>query len=331
MQGSMKKRNIALALAGAAGAAVAVKMLTRASTVDWEDVAQLVPNSSNSHFTHVDGMRIHYQEFGDTADPVVIMLHGYTASSYVWQTAAPMLAARGFHVLAPDLIGYGYSDKPRWFEYSIDAQARIVSRFMDRLGIGRATIVGSSYGGAIAATLALDYTERVDKLVLVDSVINDDIKSHPLLRLASVPGLGEIVTPFLADSRALLRYRMRGTLGPASQHLITEDRIDNVRRPLMAADGHHSLLATSRNWSANRIEHDAHLIAQPTLILWGENDTITPLKNGHKLHEQILHSRLLVFQNCGHIPQEEATEGFVDAITEFASRDKVKGLPPPAA
>ena len=161
----MKKRNIALAVGGAVGAAVAVKLLTRAGSVDWDDVADKVIHSDRSHFVNVDGARVHYQEFGDASKPPIILLHGYTASVYVWKTAAPMLAEDGFRVIAVDLLGFGYSEKPSWFDYSIQSQARMVSRFMNRLGIGRATIVGSSYGGAVALTLTLDYPERVQKLV----------------------------------------------------------------------------------------------------------------------------------------------------------------------
>src|SRR5437868_8914115 len=115
----MKKRNIGLALLGAAGAAVAVKLLTRAATVDWDDAAAHVPHSEHSHFVNVDGIRVHFQEFGDVGHPTIILIHGYTASVYVWHKVAPLLAGSGFHVLAVDLVGFGYSEKPRWFEYSI--------------------------------------------------------------------------------------------------------------------------------------------------------------------------------------------------------------------
>jgi pimeloyl-ACP methyl ester carboxylesterase len=317
----MKKRDVALGVAGAIGAAVAIKMLTRARSVNWDDVADLIPHSEHSHFVQVDGARIHFQEFGDATKPTILLIHGYTASLYVWKTVAPMLADAGFHVVALDLLGFGYSDKPSWFDYAIGSQARVVARFMNRLGIGRATIVGSSYGGAVAATLALDYPERVEKLVLVDTVCNDNLKNHPILKLASVPGLGEALTPFLIDSRAFQRHRMRGTLARANHQLITKDRVESIRRPLAAADAHHSLLATSRAWSANRIEQDAHLIDQPTLIIWGEDDKVIPVSDGHKLHHSILHSRFVVLKDCGHIPQEEKSDLFVELVTEFC-RDR---------
>ena len=320
----MKKRNLALAVGGAVGAAVAVKLLTRADTVAWEDVADKVAHAEYSQFIQVDGARVHYQEFGDASKPPIILIHGYTASVYVWKSAAPMLAAEGFRVIAVDLLGFGYSEKPKWFDYSIQSQARMVSRFMNRMGIGRATVIGSSYGGAVAATLTLDYPERVEKLVLVDAVINDDLKGHPVLRFASLPGVGEAITPFLADSKFFLRFRMQGTLARANHHMITDERIESIRRPLFAADGHHSLLATSRNWSASHIERDAHLINQPTLIIWGEEDTVIPIESGYKLYEAILNSRFVVLKDCGHIPQEEKSELFTELVTEFCRDRKGK-------
>src|SRR5438105_9263272 len=127
----MKKSNLALALGGAVGAAVAVKLLTRAATVNWDDVSERVPHSEKSHFTNIDGARVHYQEFGDSAKPHMVLIHGFPASVYVWKTVAPMLANAGFHVIAIDLLGFGYSEKPSWFDYSIQSQARMISRFMN--------------------------------------------------------------------------------------------------------------------------------------------------------------------------------------------------------
>jgi pimeloyl-ACP methyl ester carboxylesterase len=315
----MRKRDAALIVGGAAAAAVAVKMLTRAKTVAWRP--ELVPHAQHSRFVAVDGIRVHYQEFGEATAPAVVLLHGYTASLFVWKTAAPMLADAGLRVIAIDLVGFGFSEKPRSFEYSIQSQARMVTRFLDRLGVGKAVIAGSSYGGAVAATIALDDAERVEKLVLVDAVINDDLLSHPVLRLGALPLIGEIVTPFVSDSKIFLRHRMHGTLAKVNHHLVNDERINGVRRPLLAADGHHSLLATARNWSANRIERDAHLIRQPTLIIWGEDDAVIPIRDGYKLRDRVPGSRLVVLKDCGHVPQEEQTASFTSLVAGFIKSD----------
>ncbi|HEX8286661.1 MAG TPA: alpha/beta hydrolase [Pyrinomonadaceae bacterium] len=318
----MNKKNLALGLGGAVGAIVAWKFLARASEVNWEKVADKVHHPEHSHFIEVDGATIHYQEFGEKNNPTLILIHGFTASTYVWHSVAPRFAGEGFHVIAVDLLGFGYSEKPASFEYTIEAQARMIARLMNRLGIGTATIVGSSYGGAVAATVALDYPERVEKLVLVDAVINDDPKSHPVLRLASIPGVGELVTPFLVDSKRFLKKRMQATIAPVNHHLITKDRIDSVIRPLNAANAHRSVLQTSRNWNANRIEKDAQYIKQPTLIVWGEQDQVIPLECGEKLYGSILNSRFVILKNCGHVPQEEKSDLFAELVTGFCKHRK---------
>ncbi|MCY7346580.1 MAG: alpha/beta hydrolase, partial [Pyrinomonadaceae bacterium] len=153
----MNKKNLALGIGGAIGAIIGVKMLTRARSVDWKTVSDKVQHAENSHFAEVDGATVHFQEFGEQTNPTVFLIHGYTASTYIWNTTAPLLAAQNFHVVAVDLVGFGYSDKPASFDYTIAAQARMIERLMNRLGIGKATMIGSSYGGAVAATLALDY------------------------------------------------------------------------------------------------------------------------------------------------------------------------------
>jgi len=315
----MKKRNIAIALGGAGTLALAVTIARRAKTVEWDDVSSLVPHSDKSDFVNVDGARVHYQEFGDAADPTLLLVHGYTASVYVWKTVAPMLAERGFHVVAVDLLGFGYSEKPVSFDYTIPSQARMVLRLMARIRIAKATLVGSSYGGAVAATIALDEPARVEKLVLVGAVINDEATSHPLLRLAKFRGVGEVLTPLLARSPRFFRMRMRATLAKSNHHLITRERLAAVRRPLNAADGHRSVLATSRAWDAQRIERDAHLISQPTLILWGDSDQVIKIHNGYKLHQEIEGSRFVIFKDCGHVPQEEKSEPFVQLVSTFLS------------
>ncbi len=321
----MKKRNLALGAVGAIGGLVAWKMLTRAGDVSWDDIVHKIHHAENSHFVVVDGVRVHYQEFGDVSQPKMILVHGYTASTYVWGAVAPKLAVEGFHVIAIDLLGFGYSDKPAWFEYSIASQARVLEQFMNRLGIGRATLVGSSYGGAVAATVALDYPERVEKLVLVGAVCNDEAKTNGILRFVSMSGVGEILSPFLIDSRRFLKSRMRRTIAPSNHHLITEERLDAVSRPLRAKNAHNSVLTSARNWNASRIEADAHLINQPTLLIWGENDTIIPIHNAQRLYDSIVHSRLVVLKDCGHVPQEENPERFVELVSSFV-KDK-KGKP----
>lgn len=319
----MKKRYlVAGAIGGAIGATIAYKMLSRDNEVNWDEVFEDVIHSEYSHFVEVDGTRVHFQEFGDRRNPTLLLIHGFTASTYSWHKVTLALAERGFHVVAVDLLGFGFSGKPKWFDYTITSQARMISRFLNRIGVGRAIVAGCSYGGAVAATVALDYPEFVEKLILVDAISNDAVKNRTVFRLAGLPGIGEVVSAFLTDSRRFSKMRMHDTLAKENYHLITDERVEAIIRPLSAADAHNSVLMTLRNWDANRIEEDARLINHQTLLIWGEDDTVVPIHHAEKLHQSILNSRMVVFRQCGHVPQEEYPEGFVQVVTDFCHDKK---------
>lgn len=250
--------------------------------------------------------------------PPVILIHGFTASTFVWKDVLVPVADAGFRVIAPDLVGYGYTEKPRRGEYTIDAQARMILGLMDSLGIERATLVGNSYGGAVACFCALDHPERVSRLVLMSAVINDEPMRQPMAKLARAPLVGDLITPLMINSRRLSRWRQKKKIrSPGSPLIYDEERLDAHHRPLMAASAHRAVLRTLRNWHASRIEQEAHRIHQPTLLIWGENDLETPLRYGQHLHEVMPDARLVVFRHCGHLPQEEYPREFTEVVTSF--------------
>src|SRR6185295_12740291 len=153
----MKKRYwIGGISASALAAAVAAKLLLRPKDAHWEQNRDAIFHADYSRFMDVDGVGVHYQEAGEPDAPTIILIHGFATSNLVWSKVFLDLAAGGFRVIAPDLLGYGYSDKPRELEYTIARQAEMVIGFMKRVGIRRAVLVGSSYGAAVAATIALD-------------------------------------------------------------------------------------------------------------------------------------------------------------------------------
>src|ERR1051325_12163631 len=205
----MKKRYLIAGAGGLAGAALAVKLLRRAADVEWEEHARALHHADRSRFVEVDGVRVHYQEAGRVDAPPLILIHGFTASTFVWKDVLLPLADAGFRVIAPDLLGFGYSGKPRHVEYTIDAQARMIMGLMEELGIERAALVGSSYGGAVAAPCALDNPERVSKRVLISAVTNDEPMQQPMAKLARARVVGDLITPLMIDSRRLSRWRQK--------------------------------------------------------------------------------------------------------------------------
>jgi pimeloyl-ACP methyl ester carboxylesterase len=315
----MKKRYWIAGAFGLLGAAMAVKLLHRPVDVDWDEHAHELHHAEHSRFALVDGVRVHYQEAGSTDAPPVLLIHGFTASNFVWSEVLLPIAESGLRVIAPDLVGFGFSDKPKQNEYTIDAQARMIVGLMDHLGIESATLVGSSYGGAVAATCALDYPERVERLVLVDAVINDHARRRPLLRFAALPLIGDLVSPLMLGSRKLIHSQMRKGYARETMHLFDEKRMTAHHRPLLAANTQRAALATLRRWRAERIEREASRIKQPTLLIWGEADPEIPLAHGRKLFELMPNSRLIVFNRCGHMPMEEYPREFTAVVTRFCS------------
>jgi pimeloyl-ACP methyl ester carboxylesterase len=311
----MKKRYW---IAGAATLAVASKLLMRPRDADWARNRHVVFHSDYSHFVDVDGIRVHYQEAGErnTSLPPLVLIHGFASSTFVWSKVFLPLAEAGFRVIAIDMLGFGYSGKPRNGQYTIAGQAKHLIGLLDQLGIKRATLVGSSYGGAVAATCALDYEQRVDRLVLIGTVNNNRPLHYKLMRVFGSPLFGDVVSPLLIGSRRLLRRRMKRVYD-RHEWVLDERRVEARHLPLRAAGTQRAIIRTVRGWDAERISRDAHLIRKPTLLLWGENDREIPLADGERLHEEIPGSRLIVFLNCGHLPHEEYPEAFTKVAVDF--------------
>ena len=312
----MKKRYWIGGLFALAATSIAAKLILRPRDVEWEENRTNVFHAEHSRFADVDGARVHFQEAGPPDGPVLFLIHGFASSNLVWSKVLLELAEQGFRVIAPDLLGYGYSAKPRDLEYTINRQTKMVVGLMNELGIKRASIVGSSYGGAVAATIALDHPSIVDKLVLVGAVTNNRPTRYMLMRLFGSPVIGDILSPLVVGSRRLLRMRMKRVYDRHSWPM-DERRVQARHLPLATRGTHRAIIRTVRRWDAERISRDAHLITQPTLVLWGDRDREVPVADAHRLNEDIPGSRLKIFEACGHLPHEEYPEEFVEVVTGF--------------
>lgn len=314
----MKKRYWIGGISALAASSVAAKLLLRPGDVEFDKNRAVVFHAEYSRFAEVDGANVHYQEAGEPDAPAMILIHGFAASNLVWSKVLLELADAGFRVIAPDLLGYGYSDKPRELDYTIPRQAEMVVSLLRRLGIERAVLVGSSYGGAIAATIALDHPELVEKLILVGAVTNNKPTRFLLMRLFGSPFIGDVLSPLLVGSRRLLRIRMKRVYDRHSW-VLDERRVDARHLPLRTRGAHRAIIRTVRRWDAERISRDAHLLAVPTLLIWGDTDREVPLRDGERLRDEVPNSRLIVFRACGHLPQEEYPQAFVEVVVDFCS------------
>jgi pimeloyl-ACP methyl ester carboxylesterase len=312
----MKKRYWLGGLSALAGALVAGKLLLRPRDVEWASNRDVVFNAEYSRFAEVDGVNVHYQEAGESNAPPLVLIHGFASSNLVWSKVLLPLAESGFRVIAPDLLGYGYSGKPRDLEYTIASQAKMVIGLLKELSIPRVILVGSSYGGAVAATIALDHPELIEKLVLVGAVTNNRPTRYMLMRLFGSPIIGDILSPLVVGSRRLLRMRMKRVYDRHAWEL-DERRVQARHLPLATRGTHRAIIRTVRRWDAERISREAHLLKPPTLIVWGDTDREVPLTDGERLQQEIPDSRLFVFRECGHLPHEEYPAEFTTLVAEF--------------
>jgi pimeloyl-ACP methyl ester carboxylesterase len=319
----MKKRYWIAGTAGLFGAALAARLLARPRDVAFEKLRERLSHADRSRFVEVEGVRVHYIEAGDIDAPAVVLVHGLASSNFVWSDVVLPLADAGFRVVAPDLVGFGFSGKPRDGAYTIEAQARMVLSLMDALGIESAMLVGSSYGGAVAAVCALDYAERITRLVLVGAVANNELKRRVIMRVGELRGVGELFTPLVMDARhRRKRQRLREQTARDGRGY-DESRVSAHLSHLKAAHTQRAILRTLRQLDAARIEREAGKLAQPTLLVWGEGDDEVPLRHGRRLHALIPNARLFVFRDCSHLPQEERPAEFVRLVADFCkSRDE---------
>ena len=273
------------------------------------------------------GHRISYRTGG--RGPALLLLHGITNSSETWEGVAPWLVKR-FRLIAPDLLGHGESATPRG-DYSLGAHASGARDVLTALGIERATVVGHSLGGGIAMQFAYQFPERCERLVLVSSGgLGRDV--HLLLRAASLPG-ADYVLPALT-SAGLLGVG-RGVGGVLRRlRLSPGEDVEVLARGFASLDNSGSrqaFLHTIRSViepggqrvsAQNRLSLAALL---PTLIVWGERDSIIPVKHGAAAHEAMPGSRFEVFPGAGHMPHDANPERFAALLTEFcAATDSAK-------
>ena len=139
-----------------------------------------------------------------------------------------------------------------------------------------------------------------------------------LMRLFGSPVIGDILSPLLASSLTLLRRRMKRVYD-RHEWVLDERRVQARHLPLRTRGTHRAIIRTVRHWDADRVSRDAHLITQPSLILWGETDREVPLRDGERLQQEIPNSRLIIFRECGHLPHEEYPERFTEVVTAFAN------------
>jgi pimeloyl-ACP methyl ester carboxylesterase len=303
-----------------AAAGLAASRFSRPKDVRWIDHAHLLHHAISSNFRVIDGVRIHYQEKGSPRGEAIILLHGFCSSNYSWKDCIEPIANAGYRVVAPDMKGFGFSDKPSDRRYGVLDQAALVVGLMKSLNIERATIVGNSYGGAIAMACALKYPELVKQIVLIDAVHDDRAVTYGLLRYLYTTFLAEMISPALFGSSRFVRRYLSNMFH--DKNLVTAERFGAYLRPLRSASCQSAAITTLRQWQLRWIEKELDSIKVPTMIIWGEQDWALPVEWGASIHMAIPDSEFIVIPNCGHLPQEERPQEICNFILDFCARQR---------
>jgi pimeloyl-ACP methyl ester carboxylesterase len=283
-------------------------------TVPVEELA-----APDSRFIELSGLTIHAKQAGD-GRRLFLLLHGFGASLFSWREVMAPLAQQGM-VVAYDRPAFGLTERPlpgEWSgdsPYSPEAQAELVRDLIDELGFEQAVLVGNSAGGTIALLAALEYPERVEGLVLV----------NPAVHLSEPPGW---ITPLLRTPQLRrlgpLLVRAIDPLGPAmvkrawhDSTLVTPEIIAGYELPLQADDWDQALwqlvVATGPLGLTERLDE----VHQPVLVIASADDRFVPSEQNVQLAEELPNATLALLSDCGHVPQEECPDRFLEATTEF--------------
>lgn len=258
----------------------------------------------------VNGIATNYHDVGE-GDPV-LLIHGSGpgVSAYAnWRAVLPELA-RNHRVIAPDVLGFGYTERPEGVTYDMATWTEHLVGLMDALGIERAAVVGNSFGGALALNVAAHHPDRVGRLVLMGAV---GVPFEITEGLDRVWGF----EPSLENMVGLMDVFAH------DRSLLTEDlarlRLEAATRPGVH-EAYSSMFPAPRQRSVEAMtvpDQDIRAITQPTLIIHGRDDEVIPLSNSMRLNELIDQSQLHVFGQCGHWVQIEHTTDFTRLVGDF--------------
>lgn len=270
-------------------------------------------------FASIDGARVRYVDVGQ--GPAVVLIHGFASSLETWDALIPELA-RSHRVIALDLKGFGWTDRPPG-DYSPQAQAHLVVRLLEQRGVKSAAVVAHSWGSSVALALALAAPERITRIALYDAWVYED-QLPTFFVMARADGVGEALFTTFYDQRPDERL----ALAFYDKSLLSEKLAEDVERAMDRPGTVAAALAAVRGQRYEEVEKRYRSVDKPVLLLWGREDVVTPLSYGERLSRDLPRSRLVVYPRCGHFPMIEARRASNAELASFLTAD---AAPAPAA
>lgn len=256
-----------------------------------------------SRFLELDGMQVHYRDEGPADDPVpLILIHGTASSLHTWEGWVRELKSER-RVISMDLPGFGLTGPRPDHDYSNAAYTHFILSLMDQLQIPQAVIGGNSLGAEIGWNVALAAPNRIAKLILIDSPGYAFVPKSipPGFQMAGMPILSWLVDYTMP--RRMMEASVRDVYGNPDK--VTPELVERYMA-MMRRDGNRAALR-QRLQQLDRSDHSAEIrnLHLPVLILWGGKDQLIPPENAALFARDIADSRLIMFDDLGHVPQEE--------------------------
>ncbi len=271
-----------------------------------------------SQFIDVGGLRVHLRDEGPRDDAVpIVLLHGTSASLHTWEGWAQALRERR-RVIRFDLPGFALTGPNRENDYSSDAYVAFVRAALDKLGVQRFVIGGNSLGGQIAWSVAAAMPDRVAGLVLVDASgyppESMTVKqSIPIgFRIAATPGLG-LLTEYTLP-RGIVQNSVRNVYGDPAK--VTPELVDLYMAMTLREGNRQALRRRIEQGYTGNVALLKNVKA-PTLILWGGKDRLLPPDLAQRFARDIAGATLVMFDDLGHVPQEEDPQRTVAEVRRF--------------
>ena len=276
---------------------------------------------SNSNFARIDGIKLHYRIWEPerkTTKGNVLMVHGFSGSTFSWQQAADSLTRAGYFAVAVDVPPFGYSDRAPRQNQSVTARAGLLHNFLQQEFPGTAWhLAGHSMGGGIVQAMALMYPESYESVTLVAPSLFSRIQkgraSPPAWML--IPGLTAFAGN-LAESWFITRSRIEELLTSAYGIPPDKKQIDGYLEPLLVPGTARGILHAQR-FREEIAEPDITTLSVPALAIWGENDTWVPLQSRKHILEKAPEITLSVINNAGHNPMETHIGEFMSLWLHF--------------
>lgn len=272
------------------------------------------------HIPLKSGLNIHSKFAGDRSNPPIILLHGWPSSSLLWRNIIPVLAGR-FYVIAPDLPGYGQSDKPPNVRYDLPFLKNFILDLVDALGLEKCTLAAHDLGGMAALSFAVQHPDRLDKFIIMNTCPykSRSFRLRFSLFLLKQPILAKLLLSPFAFKQIL-------KTGIFNHDLLTPGLVDRFRLPWLSNKDSIRAFSATIGVPLNELVEPVEAlnsIKLPTLILWGKKDLFFHFSTARRLYQDLENSQLVGVENAAHFCQEEAPGYIARAITAFMSEKPV--------